>query len=117
MTLLEIIRLLARYLVYIGACALLLASLVFWSTRNSKKQYATHTLLNTGLISGYNIESNKSSRIDYAFTNNEIENLINLATSYETNKELSARIMVRVLIDRANGLLPLIASNHEDVVK
>ena len=117
MTLLEIIRLLARYFVYIAASALLLASLVFWSTRNNKKQYVTHTLLNTGLISGYNIESNKSSRIDYAFTNNEIENLINLATSYETNKELSSRILARVLIDRANGALPLLASNHEDIAK
>lgn len=117
MTFIEIIRLIARYFVYIIACAILLSGLVFWSTKNGKKQYSTHTLLNTGLISGYNIESNKSSRVDYAFTNNEIENLINLATSYETNKELSARVIARVLMDNEQGKLPLLPENHEDVRK
>lgn len=95
----QIIRLLARYFHYIALSALLLAGLVFISTKGDKQQYTSHTLLNTGLISGYNIESNKSSSVDYAFTNNELENLINLATSYETNKELSARILSYLLYE------------------
>ena len=115
MNVVEIIRLLARYFVYIAACAILLSGLVFWSTKNDKKQYATHTLLNTGLISGYSIESNKSSRVDYARTNNELENLINLATSYETNKELSARLMARLLKDMNDGTLSVLGDNHPDL--
>jgi len=115
MTFIEIIRLLARYFVYIVACAVLLAGLVFWSTKNDKEQYATHTLLNTGLISGYNIESNKSARVDYAFTNNELENLINLATAYETNKEISARLIARLLLDNKNGTLSVLGDNHKDL--
>lgn len=111
----EIIRLLARYFVYIAACAILLSGLVFWTTQNDKKQYATHTLLNTGLISGYSIESNKSSSVDYARTNNELENLINLATAYETNKELSARLMARLLKDLNDGTLALLSDNHNDL--
>ena len=76
MTIVEIVRLLVRYFYYIAGTAVVLAALVFYSTKDGKKEYATHTLLNTGLISGYSIESSGSSRVDYAKTNNELENLI-----------------------------------------
>ncbi len=115
MDLVQIIRLLARYFHYIAFSALLLATLVFFSTKGAKQQYASHTLLNTGLISGYNIESNKSSSVDYAFTNNEIENLINLATSYETNKELSARILSRLLLEKQQQSQSLLPENLSDL--
>lgn len=111
----QIIRLLARYFHYIALSAVLLATLVFFSTKGDKKQFASHTLLNTGLISGYTIESNKSSSVDYAFTNNEIENLINLATSYETNKELSARILSRVLFEHHQQAISLLPQNLRDL--
>ena len=117
MNFLEIVRVLVRNRFLIAFTAILLAGLVFWSTRNSKQEYATHTLLNTGVISGYNIESNKSSRIDYAFTNNEIENLINLATAYETQKELSARLMAHIMHQQAQGDLGLNADNYPDLQK
>ena len=87
MTLIEIIRLIIRYFWYIAGTAMVLTLLVFFNTQNDKKKYATHTLLNTGLISGYSIESSSSGRVDYAKTNNEIENLINLATAYETKEK------------------------------
>ncbi len=115
MDFLQIIRLLARYFHYIALTAVSLAVLVFLSTKDAKQQYVSHTLLNTGLISGYNIESNKSSGVDYAFTNNEIENLINLATSYETNKELSARIMSKLLWDNHQQKNSMLADNREDL--
>lgn len=115
MDILQIIRLLARYFHYIALTAISLAVLVFLSTKDAKQQYVSHTLLNTGLISGYNIESNKSSGVDYAFTNNEIENLINLATSYETNKELSARIMSKLLLDNYRQKASLLGDNLEDL--
>lgn len=115
MDFLQIIRLLARYAHYIVFTAILLATMVFFSTKGDKQQYASHTLLNTGLISGYNIESNKSSSVDYAFTNNEIENLINLATSYETNKELSARILSRMLFENHKQTSSVLPENIADL--
>ncbi len=117
MTFLEIIRLLMRYSGQILGTALILATLVFFSTKNDKKKYSTHALLNTGLISGYNIESNKSNRIDYAFTNNEMENLINLASSFETQKELSARLLARTLVLFRDDRLSLHKENQEDFEK
>ncbi|GHE73366.1 MULTISPECIES: GNVR domain-containing protein [Roseivirga] len=111
MTIVEIVRLIVRYFHFIAGTAILLAFLVFYSTKDGKKEYSTHTLLNTGLISGYSIESNASGRVDYAKTNNELENLINLATSYETNKELSARLMAHLLLARKKGVLRLLPEN------
>ncbi|MEP0714167.1 MAG: hypothetical protein ABJC55_19785, partial [Algoriphagus sp.] len=107
----QIIRLLVRFAPYILSSAILMAGATALMTMNSKKEYKSHTLLNTGLISGYNIESNKGDRIDYAFTNNEMENLINIASSFETNKELSARILADLMLAQANGKKVLLSEN------
>ena len=117
MSLIEIIRLIARYFWYIAGTALVLSVLVFFSTKNDKKKYATHTLLNTGLISGYSIESSSNGRIDYAKTNNELENLINLATAHETNKELSARLMAHFIFNDFKNELQLLPENYSDFKK
>lgn len=117
MTIVEIVRLLVRYFYYIAGTAVVLAALVFYSTKDGKKEYATHTLLNTGLISGYSIESSGSSRVDYAKTNNELENLINLATSYETFKELSARLMAYMLHEHQRSALSILPQNYPDFLE
>jgi len=114
MNVLEIVRLLVRFFYLIAFTAVGLAALVFLSTKDGKKEYATHTLLNTGLISGYSIESSSSARVDYAKTNNELENLINLATAYETNKELSARLMAHFLLLHKEGQLGILPENYPD---
>lgn len=117
MSLIEIIRLIARYFWYIVGTAIVLSVLVFFGTKDDKKEYATHTLLNTGLISGYSIESSSSGRVDYAKTNNEIENLINLATAYETNKELSSRLMAHFIFSDLKGDTKLQPKNYSDFKK
>lgn len=76
----------------------LLGGMAFYGTRNEKKEYSSHTLINTGLVSGYNLKSSEGSRIDYAYTNNEMENLISLATSYETQEELAMRLLAKYII-------------------
>lgn len=117
MSALEIIRLIVRYFHYIAGTAICLTLLVFFTTKDDKREYETHTLMNTGLISGYSIESSSAGRIDYAKTNNELENLINLATSYETNKELSARLLAKFLVLDHKGELPLLKENYSDFRK
>lgn len=117
MTVIEIVRLLVRYFHFIAGTAIILAFLVFYSTKDGKKEYTTHTLLNTGLISGYSIESNSSGRVDYAKTNNELENLINIATAYETNKEISAKLMAHLLLAKRDNELRLLGDNLEDFEK
>lgn len=110
----QIIRLLVRFAPYLMLSAILLAGTVALLTQKSKKEYKSHTLLNTGLISGYNIESSKGNRIDYAYTNNEIENLINLATSLETSRDLSVRLLTELIWAEKEGKFPLLAENREE---
>lgn len=116
MTFVQIVRLLVRFSIVIVGTAFTMAFLVYWMNKDNKEEFKSHTLLNTGLISGYNIESNKGERIDYAFTNNEMENLINMATSLETQKQLSARLMAKTLIDLKNNKNPLLPENQEELI-
>lgn len=111
MNFLQIIRILVRFAPYILLSGIILAITAAYFSLQTKKEYKSHTLLNTGLISGYNIESNNGERVDYAFTNNEMENLINMATSFETQKELSARLLAKLMLDQANSRKSLLADN------
>jgi polysaccharide biosynthesis transport protein len=111
----QILRLLVRFAPYLVLSALLLSGTVALLTLKTKKEYKSHTLLNTGLISGYTIESSKGNRIDYAYTNNEIENLINLATSLETSRDLSARLLTELIWAEKEAKFPLLGENKEEL--
>jgi uncharacterized protein involved in exopolysaccharide biosynthesis len=114
MNFLQIVRLLVRFSPYIFVCGVLLGITSGYFSLQTKKEYKSHTLLNTGLISGYNLESSKGSRVDYAFTNNEMENLINMATSLETRKELSGHLLAKLILEDANGRPPLLPENEKE---
>lgn len=113
----DIIKILLNNRYIIVGTSILLVSISIILTSGEKKQYKSHTLLNTGLISGYNIESQGSSRVDYAYTNNEIENLINLASTTETLKNLAFDLLSRTIIDYNNGELRILESNREEFVE
>jgi len=98
MNLVEFFRIVAKQFKLMALTGAVLAGVVFYLTRNEKLEYSSHTLVNTGLVSGYNIESSGGEKVDYAYTNNEIENLISLATSYETREELAMRLLARYII-------------------
>ncbi|MCS5491096.1 GumC family protein [Algoriphagus limi] len=115
MTFVQLVRLLVRFAPYLVGTAFFLAITVGYFSLQNKKEYKSHTLLNTGLISGYNIESSKGNRIDYAYTNNEIDNLINLATSLETNRELSARLFAELVFQAQNSEATLLDDNNGEL--
>lgn len=79
-------------------CGALAAGVVFYSTRNEKKEYQTFSIINTGVVTGYNIESGQGARIDFGFANNEIENMLSLFRSRETQKELAVRLLANALL-------------------
>lgn len=98
MTFIQFLRLIRRYFWLMCLTASLMGGLVFFATKDQKKQYTSYTLINTGLVSGYNIESSMGARIDFTKTNNELENLISLASAYETHEELGARLLAMYLM-------------------
>ncbi len=96
MTFVDFIRIAMANLRWMILLGITLASLVFYLTRKEKKEYSSQTLINTGLVSGYNLES-AGQKIDPTYTNNEMENLVALASSYETLEEVAIRLMARYL--------------------
>ena len=97
MTFIQFIRILLTNLKYMATVALVAGGVVFMLTRNEKKLFSSHTLLHTGLVSGYTIESNQGGKTDYNYTNNELQNLINLATSRDTQEELALTLLTRLI--------------------
>jgi succinoglycan biosynthesis transport protein ExoP len=94
MTLISFIKLVGRHFKIMLLTGLLTGSMVFYLTRDEEKQYSSSTIINTGVVSGYNIENhNSDNRVDRDYTRNELENLIGLATAYETTKELALELL------------------------
>lgn len=98
MTTSELIRLLRKNLLLILAAALLAAAAVFVLTMNARQQYTSRALVSTGVISAFSIESpSANGKVDRDYTLSELENLIAVATAYETMEELSTRLLARYL--------------------
>jgi uncharacterized protein involved in exopolysaccharide biosynthesis len=78
---------------------LLSAGIVLFYIKDQKNQYTSKTIINTGVVSGYNIENhNSDNRIDRDYTRNELENLIILATAYESIEEFALRLLATYLL-------------------
>ncbi len=98
MSLERFIKIIVSKFLLIFCVGILTASIIFFLTTNEEKQFTSKAVINTGVVSGYNIENhNSDSRIDRDYTRNELENLINLATAFETLEMLSIRLMAHYL--------------------
>jgi hypothetical protein len=97
MTFVDFIRIAMANLRWMVLLSITLAGIAFYLTRKEKKEYSSQTLINTGLVSGYNLES-AGQKVDPTYTNNEMENLVALASSYETSQEVAIRLMARYLL-------------------
>lgn len=71
---------------------ILSALAVAYLTKDIKNVYTSSTVIYTGVVSGYNLESSLSSRIDLAQTNNQMENFLNIISSYSTLQDISLKL-------------------------
>ncbi len=90
-------RFLYRIRWYLLAGTLLVALLAYWLTRNLPKLYYVEATVYTGVVSGYSIDPN-ASRVDWAATQNTIDNLINIMRSESTLQNVSVRLYARNMI-------------------
>ena len=86
-------RTLVRALAPATACALLAGWGVYALTADERPEYRSFALLNTGIMS--NRDQSKTFNRDLVI--NELENLTNLARSFEVREELSARLLAHYL--------------------
>ncbi len=103
MNLTQFIRLLLRNIILLLIVPIFLAVLVFVLTKNQQKKYASNTTIYTGIASGYSIESQNNSNIDYFAVNNAFDNLINIINSRSTLEEVSLTLFARcMMLDKAD---------------
>ena len=96
MKLIDLIRLVLKHKVLLMTIPLLLAGLVILLTLKPKFEYASQTILYTGLASGSSIEMNK--KFNYMATNTAFDNLINIINSRETQEEVAIRLLSQHLL-------------------
>lgn len=110
MTLLRFKRLLHEHKRLLLLFPAALALLVFLFTLGMRRQYTSKTLIYTGLVSGYTLETGDNSRVDYLAINNAFDNLINTVKSRVTIEEVGVRLLAQHLLMRQAN--PKIASEE-----
>jgi len=104
MTFKTFLQLLKRNFLLILAGGLLAGSAAYWLISKQKQEHTSEALMSTGIISSVSLENTqggKSTDRDYA--QNELENLISLATAHKTREELATRLLARYLtLDQAD---------------
>jgi len=114
MNIVEFIFILRKNLFYILFFPALLATIVFFLTRNTPLEYKTSTLLYTGVVSGYDISSPEGTKMDYNTTTNAFDNLTSLVKLREVCDETSIRLLAYNLMDNS----PNVSKNaHDDALK
>ncbi|MEM6326116.1 MAG: hypothetical protein AAF791_03275 [Bacteroidota bacterium] len=103
MTLVQFLRLLRRHALLLTAVPVVLAAAAFWFTRDLPREYVASTTLYTGFVSGYSIDSENGSRVDYLTTQTAFDNLIQLIKSRETVERVALELIAR----RSDGRLRL----------
>ncbi len=77
---------------------MLMAALVWFLTRDEVRTYTSSALVDTGIYSGYNLVSNGSRNLDYHQASADLDNLLNIATAFETYEELGQRLLGECLL-------------------
>lgn len=98
MNLIQFTRIIQRNILVLLIVPILLAGLFFLLTKNQAKKNASSTTIYTGIASGYSIESQKSTCIDYFGVNNAFDNLINIINSRSTLEEVSLTLFAKCMM-------------------
>jgi uncharacterized protein involved in exopolysaccharide biosynthesis len=96
MTAINFLRLLRKHIVLLLITPVLLAALVTFMTRKPAYTYSSETTLYTGIASGSSVEMDKS--FSYFANNTAFDNLINVISSRNTQKEVAIRLLVQHLM-------------------
>lgn len=89
MNLVGFVRILMSHILVLFLVPVIMASIIFFLTRNEEKKYVSNTVLYTGIASGYSIESQSNSRVDFFAVNNAFDNFINIIKSRKNLTEVA----------------------------
>ncbi|MDZ7774136.1 MAG: hypothetical protein U5L09_00250 [Bacteroidales bacterium] len=92
----------ANLLLLIGVPVILLISVYFFSQKQPKA-YTSETTIYTGIASGYSIENQSRTNVDFYGTNMQFDNLINIIGSRSTKEQTAIRLLAQHLsLEKAN---------------
>lgn len=77
---------------------LLISGIVILSTRHLDLEYGVETTIYTGVVSSYGLDPEQPTNQSWNVLNNTLENIINIATSKETLKDVALRLYVQDMI-------------------
>lgn len=89
----------------------LVTGLVYIAFSGKPDEYVSESVIYTGLVSGFNIESGDESRLDYHVVNSGFDNLITTIQSRETLVAVSSHLLSEVVCGTVN--YPLLEENPE----
>ncbi len=95
MSFLHFLKLLSKNILWLLLIPLVLASTIYYFTRNEKKVYASESTIYTGIASGYSL--NGSTKADFYSTSNAFDNLLSLIESRETKQDVSIDLLAEHL--------------------
>ncbi len=103
MTLVQFFRLLNRNLNLFLLCAITLAVVTSFLTRNMPKTYESQAEIFTGIASGINVDAVENVKVDFLTSATEFDNLINIIKSRQTLEEVGMRLLVQhMMLDSAD---------------
>ncbi len=115
MSFLHFIKILFRNLLWLIIIPLVLASTIYYFTRNEKKVYSSETVIYTGIASGYNLSGN--NKADFFATSNAFDNLLSIINSRETRQLVAIHLLATHLLEKQYDPSLLSWGSYDDLQK
>ncbi len=106
----------ANLLLLIGVPIILVISVYFFS-QNQPKAYVSETTIYTGIASGYSIETQSRTNVDFYGTNMQFDNLINIINSRSTKEQTAIRLLAQHLSLEAPNAQYISQNNFNELQK
>ncbi|MDP4292574.1 MAG: LysM peptidoglycan-binding domain-containing protein, partial [Bacteroidota bacterium] len=94
----QLFRILKRHVLLLILVPLILAIAVWYYTRNRDNTYQSETIIYTGIVSGYNLESTSNTNVDYMGTNMQFDQIVNYLSSRKVIEETAIRLLAQHLM-------------------
>lgn len=113
MSLVHVFKLLLRNWKQLLLIPLALAAAIYYFTRNETKEYASETMIYTGIASGYSLNGSKTP--DFFATSNAFDNLLTIINARETKQEVGIQLLAEHLLLESHDPSKLGWSAYEKV--
>lgn len=96
-------KLIIKYFWLLVIVPVIAGGLMFYATRTESREFTSKATIYTGLTSGYSIESQAGSKVDYFATSAAFDNMLNILKSKNVLEETGLRLFIQaMMLDEPN---------------